>query len=188
MSVTPPPIRRVLVANRGEIAARVIRSCRRLGIQVVAVYSDADAEAPYVALADRAVRLPGVSSTETYLDGAAVIAAAVAAGADAIHPGYGFLSENPGFARDVMAAGLTWIGPSPESIDSMALKVEAMWAELQADSRGSRAALPAGSWRCGPRPRRSGTSCPATGTRCTRARGKPTAGGVSRPPRMSRAQ
>ena len=118
-------IRRILVANRGEIAARVIRTCRALGIQAVAVHSDADADAPYVALADRAVRLPGVSSTETYLDGAAVIAAAVASGADAIHPGYGFLSENPAFARAVVDAGLTWIGPSPQSIESMALKVEA---------------------------------------------------------------
>lgn len=125
MGMTDTTIHRVLVANRGEIAARVIRTCRELGIQAVAVHSDADADAPYVALADRAVRLPGVSSTETYLDGAAVIAAAHAAGADAIHPGYGFLSENPGFARAVIDAGLTWIGPTPESIESMALKVEA---------------------------------------------------------------
>ena len=125
MSMTDTSIRRVLVANRGEIAARVIRTCRNLGIQAVAVHSDADVAAPYVALADRAVRLPGFSSTETYLDGAAIIAAAHAAGADAIHPGYGFLSENPGFARAVIEAGLTWIGPTPESIESMALKVEA---------------------------------------------------------------
>ena len=111
--MTDTTISRVLVANRGEIAARVIRTCRDLGIQTVAVHSDADADAPYVALADRAVRLPGVSSTDTYLDGAAIIAAARAAGADAIHPGYGFLSENPGFARAVVEAGLTWIGPSP---------------------------------------------------------------------------
>jgi acetyl/propionyl-CoA carboxylase alpha subunit len=125
MSVSETRIRRVLVANRGEIAARVIRTCRSLGIQTVAVHSDIDVDAPYVALADRAVRLPGVTSTETYLDGAAVIAAALATQCDAIHPGYGFLSENPGFARAVLDAGLTWIGPSPESIESMALKVEA---------------------------------------------------------------
>ena len=118
-------IHRLLVANRGEIAARVIRTARRLGIQTVAICSDADVDAPYVALADRVVRLPGVSSAETYLDGDAVIAAAHAAGADAIHPGYGFLSENPRFARDVVRNELIWVGPSPEAIESMALKVEA---------------------------------------------------------------
>ncbi len=123
--MTDTAIRRILVANRGEIAARVIRTCRDLGIQSVAVHSDADADAPYVALADRSVRLPGVSSAETYLDGAAVLAAAHASGADAIHPGYGFLSENPGFAQAVTEAGLTWIGPTPSSIKSMALKIEA---------------------------------------------------------------
>jgi acetyl/propionyl-CoA carboxylase alpha subunit len=125
MTMADTRIRRILIANRGEIAARVIRTCRALGIQTVAVHSDADADAPYVTLADRAVRLPGVSSTDTYLDGSAVIAAAVASGADAIHPGYGFLSENPAFARCVVDAGLTWIGPSPQTIESMALKVEA---------------------------------------------------------------
>jgi acetyl/propionyl-CoA carboxylase alpha subunit len=118
-------ITRLLVANRGEIAARVIRTARRLGIQTVAICSDADVDAPYVSLADRIVRLPGVSSSETYLDGEAVIAAAHASGADAIHPGYGFLSENPRFARAVVDAGLIWVGPSPEAIESMALKVEA---------------------------------------------------------------
>jgi propionyl-CoA carboxylase alpha chain len=122
---TPSSIRRLLVANRGEIAARVIRTARRMGIQTVAICSDADADAPYVRLADRVVRLPGVTSAETYLDGAAVITAAQAAGADAIHPGYGFLSENPRFARDVIRHELTWVGPSPEAIESMALKVEA---------------------------------------------------------------
>jgi propionyl-CoA carboxylase alpha chain len=121
----PTGISRILVANRGEIAVRVMRTARVLGLQTVAVHSDADAGAPHVAFADRAVRLPGVSSTETYLDGDLVIRAALAAGADAIHPGYGFLSENPGFARAVIAAGLTWIGPTPESIEAMALKVEA---------------------------------------------------------------
>ena len=119
------PIRRILVANRGEIAARVIRTARSLGIQTVAVHSDADAGAPYLALADRSVHLPGVASADTYLDGSLVIAAALASGADAIHPGYGFLSENPGFARAVADAGLVWIGPTPDSIDAMALKIEA---------------------------------------------------------------
>ncbi len=119
------PIRRILVANRGEIAARVMRTAGQLGIQTVAVYSDADADSPHVELADRAVRLSGVSSTDTYLDGGRIISAALASGADAIHPGYGFLSENPRFARAVGEAGLTWIGPTPESIEAMALKVEA---------------------------------------------------------------
>ena len=119
------PIRRIFIANRGEIARRVIRTAHDLGISTVAVHSDADADAPYVAEADRAVLLPGTSSTDTYLDAAKVIAAALASGADAMHPGYGFLSENPAFARAVVEAGLTWIGPTPESIEAMALKVQA---------------------------------------------------------------
>lgn len=118
-------ISRILVANRGEIAARVMRTARLLGISTVAVHSDPDAGAPYVLQADRSVRLPGTSSAETYLDGGLIISAAIATGADAIHPGYGFLSENPAFARAVQAAGLTWIGPTPASIEAMALKVEA---------------------------------------------------------------
>jgi propionyl-CoA carboxylase alpha chain len=106
-------IRSILVANRGEIARRVFRTARDLGIATVAVHSDADANAPFVAEADRAVRLPGHSPAETYLRGDLVIAAAKASGADAIHPGYGVLSENADFARQVAAAGLTWIGPTP---------------------------------------------------------------------------
>ena len=122
---TSARIRRILIANRGEIASRVIRTAHLLGISTVAVHSDPDSDAPYVRQADRSVRLPGVSSADTYLDGGLIIAAAIASGADAIHPGYGFLSENPGFARAVQQAGLTWIGPTPESIEAMALKVEA---------------------------------------------------------------
>ncbi len=118
-------INRLLVANRGEIARRVFRTCRDLGIETVAVHSDADAAMPFVAEADAAVRLPGNSPTETYLRGDLVIEAARKASADAIHPGYGFLSENADFARDVIAAGLTWVGPTPESMDAMATKVEA---------------------------------------------------------------
>ena len=115
----------VLVANRGEIARRVFRTCRELGISTVAVFSDADASAPFVAEADVAVRLPGSSPSDTYLRGDLVIAAALRAGADAIHPGYGFLSENAQFARDVVAAGLTWIGPTPDTIDAMGSKIRA---------------------------------------------------------------
>jgi propionyl-CoA carboxylase alpha chain len=125
-------IRTVLVANRGEIARRVFRTCRDLGIRTVAVHSDADASAPFVAEADVAVRLPGTSPTETYLRADLVVDAARRAGADAVHPGYGFLSENADFARAVADAGLTWIGPTPDSIDAMGSKIRAK--ELMADA------------------------------------------------------
>ena len=117
-------INRLLVANRGEIAGRVFATCRRLGIETVAVHSDADAGLPFVREADHAVRLPGSSPTETYLRSDLVLDAARAAGADAIHPGYGFLSENADFARAVEAAGLVWVGPAPASIEQMGSKVE----------------------------------------------------------------
>lgn len=119
------PIRRLLVANRAEIAVRIFATARTMGITCVAVFSDPDRGAQHVRAADIAVSLPGTTSAETYLDIDAVIAAAKRANADAIHPGYGFLAENPDFARAVLAAGLTWIGPSPESISAMALKIEA---------------------------------------------------------------
>ncbi|MEV0402363.1 biotin carboxylase N-terminal domain-containing protein [Actinoallomurus sp. NPDC050550] len=118
-------ISRLLVANRGEIARRVFRTCRDLGITTVAVFSDPDASLPHAGEADLAVRLPGATPTETYLDQKAIIAAAKASGADAIHPGYGFLSENAAFADAVVAAGLTWVGPSPAAIAAMGSKIEA---------------------------------------------------------------
>ena len=117
-------INRLLVANRGEIARRVFATCRRLGIETVAVHSDADAGLPFVREADAAVRLPGTSPAETSLDAALVLEAARRTGADAIHPGYGCHSENAAFARAVLDAGLTWVGPAPESIEQMGSKVE----------------------------------------------------------------
>ncbi|MFC9927210.1 biotin carboxylase N-terminal domain-containing protein [Streptomyces sp. NPDC127190] len=115
----------LLVANRGEIACRIVRTCRELGIRTVAVHSDADADALHARVADLAVRLPGAAPAETYLRGDLLVKAALSAGADAVHPGYGFLSESPGFARAVHAAGLTWIGPPPQAIEAMASKTRA---------------------------------------------------------------
>ncbi|AWT56323.1 biotin carboxylase N-terminal domain-containing protein [Mycolicibacterium smegmatis] len=115
-------ITRVLVANRCEIARRVFATCRRLGIGTVAVYTDPDADSPHVAEADARVRLQGRNG---YLDIAQIIAAAQASGADAIHPGYGFLSENPDFAAAVIDAGLTWVGPPVAAVSAMGSKIEA---------------------------------------------------------------
>ncbi|MEO1578490.1 MAG: biotin carboxylase N-terminal domain-containing protein [Pseudomonadota bacterium] len=113
---------RILIANRGEIACRVIETCRRLGVETVGVYSEADTGALHVQMADLAVEIGPPAPTQSYLDGAKIIAAAKASGAQAIHPGYGFLSENPEFVEAVEAAGLTFIGPSAAAIRAMGLK------------------------------------------------------------------
>ena len=122
----------VLVANRGEIACRVFRTAKRMGIRTIAVYSEADANALHVREADEAVLIGPAAARESYLDGAKVLAAAKAAGAEAIHPGYGFLSENADFAEAVTAAGLVWIGPNPASIRAMGLKDAAKQLMIEA--------------------------------------------------------
>jgi geranyl-CoA carboxylase alpha subunit len=119
------PFFRILIANRGEIARRIMRTARRLGYGVVAVYSDADRDAPHVREADAAVRIGEAPSAKSYLNIDAIIAAAKASGADAVHPGYGFLAENDGFAKACRDAGLVFIGPSPEAIRAMGNKAEA---------------------------------------------------------------
>ena len=118
-------IKKILIANRGDVALRVLRACRDMGIQTVAVHSTADADAMHVRLADESVCIGGAPSAESYLNVPAIISAAVITGADAIHPGVGFLSENADFARVVDAHGLTFIGPRIEHITAMGDKVEA---------------------------------------------------------------
>jgi 3-methylcrotonyl-CoA carboxylase alpha subunit len=115
-------IKSLLIANRGEIACRVIRTARRLGIRTIAVYSDADADALHVREADDAVHIGAFPARESYLVGDKIIAAALSSGAEAIHPGYGFLSENAAFAQGVIDAGIIWVGPQPSSITAMGLK------------------------------------------------------------------
>jgi len=117
--------KRVLIANRGEIALRVVRACRDAGLASIAVYADPDAGAPFARLADEALPLGGSTSAETYLDIAKVLAAAGQAGAQAVHPGYGFLAENADFAQAVLDAGMTWIGPPPGVIRALGDKVQA---------------------------------------------------------------
>jgi propionyl-CoA carboxylase alpha chain len=119
------PIRRLLVANRSEIARRVMRTARAMGITTIAVYSEGDAAAPFVTEADEAIALGGRTAAESYLDPARIIAACERAGADAVHPGYGFLSENADFAEAVIAKGMTWVGPSPAAIRAIGDKLAA---------------------------------------------------------------
>ena len=121
---SPRPIGSVLIANRGEIALRVMRTCARLGIRTIAVYSDADAQAPHVKAADEAIRIGPPPARASYLDIDAILAAAKQAGADAIHPGYGFLSENANFVKRCEAAGLIFVGPSAKAVEQMGSKIE----------------------------------------------------------------
>ena len=127
---------KVLIANRGEIAVRIIRTLRRLGVKSVAVYSDADRHSLAVQLADEAVALGGNSPAESYLRGDLILAAATASGAEAIIPGYGFLSENAGFAEQCAAAGIVFVGPTPTQLRQFGLKHEAR-ALAQAQAAGA---------------------------------------------------
>ena len=124
-------MQKILIANRGEIALRVMRSAREMGIKTVAVYSDADRDALHVRYADEAIHIGESPSVKSYLDGEKIIAACKKTGAEAIHPGYGFLSENPAFAKKVSDAGLILIGPSPRAMEIMGNKLSAKAAALK---------------------------------------------------------
>src|SRR5262245_21546736 len=115
----PPPFRRVLIANRGEIAVRILRTLHELGVEGIVVHHAVDAASPAVCLADRAIEIKGRNPVTAHLDAEQIVAAATAAGAEAIHPGYGFLSENADFARLIESKGIAFVGPSVDAIELM---------------------------------------------------------------------
>ena len=137
-------MKKILIANRGEIAVRVIRTAREMGIATVAVYSEADRNAMHVRMADEAYALGGTTSAESYLNTEAILKAIDDSGADAVHPGYGFFSENTDFARAIAAKGIAFIGPPPEAIDVMGDKVSSRIAAQKANARTLDAANIAG--------------------------------------------